>query len=233
MGDMVKPSHVDRQTRLAIYQNAYLLRLAEALKINFPSVHAVLGDDDFGRMMLSYLSFQVPRLASIRWFGDHLSYFLANQSPYRELPVLSEIAAFEWALRHTVDAADSPRRTYEALAALAPDEWISLEISLHPSVSLLSFTWNAVLICQAFNDDAELPLPEPSSGHWMVFRAKDGSGVWRSLELAELEALSAIVGGVSFSDLCEALSLGLHKPDDGASLTAAFLSQWVSEGIIC
>ena len=232
MGDMIKESGLDRRVRLEIYQNAYLLRLAEALQANYPCLHKRLGENDFGRMMLAYIYFDMPQSASIRWFGASLSDFLETHQPYRLSPVLCEIARFEWALRHTVDAADSPRCTFDELASLDANDWINLRIGLHPSVTLQTHDWNAVAIVNATILDNPMPVPLIESSHWLIYRCKEGAGVWRSVDQLEWTALKATCAGIKFPDLCESIAECEIDVAEVAAVAAKHLRQWVDEGIV-
>ena len=100
---------VDVDSQLEIYANAYVMRLVEALRSNYPALHHALGDKGFEVMARCYLERYPSTHASIRWFGDSMARFLQDRDPYRQVPVLSELAAFEWAVRHTIDAADTER----------------------------------------------------------------------------------------------------------------------------
>lgn len=232
MEDMIEHSHLERRTRLEIYQNAYLLRLAEALQSNYPSLHAVLGENDFGSMMLAYLDTESPSMASIRWFGSSLSDFLESHPPYQSVPVFADIARFEWALRHTVDAADAVRCSFEEMTRLDAEGWLNLKIGLHPSVSLIEQRWNAAAIVQAVSQDFSIPDPQPDVSNWLIYRAIDGAGSWRSVRQLEWAALSSTLAGISFSALCEIIGTCDIDPSDVAQHAATYLRQWVDEGIV-
>lgn len=232
MEDMLASSNLERRTRLEIYQNAYLLRLAEALEANYPSLYAVFGENEFGSMMLAYLGSENPNTASIRWFGATLCDFLESHPPYDSVPIFSDIARFEWALRHTVDAADAMRCCFEEMTSLDAEGWLNLKIGLHPSVSLVSQRWNAAAIVQAVNHDLSIPDPQPDPSHWLIYRAIDGAGSWRSVAPLEWVALSAASVDISFSSLCEIIATYDISPSDVAQHAATYLRQWVDEGIL-
>lgn len=232
MGEMIKPSPVARQTRLEVYQNAYLLRLAEALQVNFICLYQLLGENDFGRMMLKYLEYQNPIHPSIRWFGDHLSTFLKCHPDYRDRPWLSEIASFEWALIHTVDAASAIRSRFEDLANLRPDGWLSLYIGLHPSVSILPLEWAIPECYQAAVRGETVIPPDPQRLTWLIYRGVGGDGLWRSLDTLETCTLRAIQSGISFVDLCGAMASDQMTLEAASTCVGEFLRSWVEEGLI-
>ena len=187
---------IDIDSQLEIYANAYVMRLVEALRSNYPALHQALGDGDFDVMARSYLDRHPSVHASIRWFGDALALYLREREPYRQVPVLSELASFEWAIRHTVDAADSDRLTVDSLLSMPVSAWSELRFELHPSVTILSLQWNAPPLWRALTDAANglsgdplKPVRQPL--YWLVYRKPDlASGTWRAIaDLANIENL--------------------------------------------
>jgi hypothetical protein len=230
--DNLLPGSTGKQTQLAIYRNAYVIRLGEALRSNYPALHQLLGDDDFAALARAYLDQHPPAHASIRWFGDALALFLEHHAPYDGLPVLSELARFEWALRHTIDAADAEVITVESLQAIAPQLWGELQFVLHPSATVMALQWNTPQIWQALTAEEAPPGPEKKAMNWLVHRQPDLVGAWRSVSELELAALGCLAGGGSFSDICEAVAALAPAEGEGALRSAEILRLWVEQGLI-
>lgn len=230
--DNLLPGSTGKQTQLDIYRNAYVIRLGEALRSNYPALHQLLGDDDFAALARAYLDRHPPTHASIRWFGDSLAPFLAGRAPYDRLPVLSELARFEWALRHTIDAADAEVITVESLQAIAPERWGDLRFALHPSASVMQLQWNTPQIWQALTAEQAPPGPEQRAMNWLIHRQPDLVGAWRSVPELELAALRCLAGGGSFSDICEAVATLASAEGEGALRSAEILRLWVEQGLI-
>ncbi|MCK5647721.1 MAG: putative DNA-binding domain-containing protein, partial [Gammaproteobacteria bacterium] len=114
------------ETRLDIYANAYKFRLIEALQDTFPALHTLLGDEDFFNLGVAYLTDKPSKHFSLRYFGHQMSSFLKAAPGYKEQPVLSEMAQFEWLLREAFDAADSDTVNMDALQQIAPQSWPEL-----------------------------------------------------------------------------------------------------------
>lgn len=226
---------IDIASQLEIYANAYVMRLVEALRSNYPALHQALGDGDFDVMARSYLDRYPSVHASIRWFGDELALFLREQEPYRQVPVLSELASFEWAIRHTVDAADSDRLSVDNLLSLPVSAWSDLRFELHPSVTILSLQWNAPLLWRALTDAAtglsgESLKPVRQALYWLVYRKADLASGWRSLSDIEQAALDRLQQGSTFADICECIAM--HDAGDAAMQAAGLLRAWVEQGIL-
>ena len=128
--------------RLHIYGYAYQSRLSEVLSVDFPALKNLLGDSQFDDMVRAYLQAYPPDQPSIRWAGRNLPTFLVSTAPYSEQPVLSEMAAFEWAQGETFDAADSQLAIVQDLFSLAPEQWGMATLNLIPSLRQLNLAWN-------------------------------------------------------------------------------------------
>ena len=229
---LLRVGEASPQQRIGVYIDAYVLRLAEALRTNYPAVHQLLGDNEFERMACRYLATHPSSHTSIRWFGQHLSRYLRTEPPYANIPSIAELAEFEWALRHTIDAADAELITLETLQAIGPESWATLTFSLHPALSILLFEWNSPQIWSALMADEQVPDPAPLSMHWLVYRQPNLVTGWRSASILEIHALACIDRGGSFADLCEALDYESEDTDSIPLLAATFLKSWVEQGLV-
>lgn len=232
MSDLIEPSHIDRATRLGIYQDAYLLRLAEALGTNYPCIKDILGDDDFGHLVVAYQRSRPPRRASIRWFGDCLADYVCSAEPYQSVPILADLARFEWSLRHTIDAADAIRLEHADLAAIPAEEWPELVLALHPSVTLLRLAWNAPAVWQAFHDKTATPAPVTAPCAWLMYRGRDGTSNWHSSSGPEFNALQAIRSREPFAELCARIEQYGIDASRVPMLAAEMLKEWIAVGIV-
>ena len=75
---VVSSAKTSASRRLAIYYDAYRLRLLEALDSNYPILHSWMGDDEFEKLGLAYLDAHPSTHFSIRYFGHRLSEFPAS-----------------------------------------------------------------------------------------------------------------------------------------------------------
>jgi hypothetical protein len=222
----------DAEARLAIYANAYRLRLVAALREDYPKLNAFLGDEDFDALARAYVARRPSRHPNIRWAGRHLPAFLGKETPYRSEPVLAELAAFEQALRDAFDADDSAVLTVCAVAEIPPERWVSMRPVLHPSVHRLEFAWNAVAIWQALNRGEAAAGPqrvEPPVA-WLVWR-KGFNPHFRSLAPGEARALDAVRDGADVQTLCEQAG-GWAATEDIPGLVARWFAGWVADGMI-
>ncbi len=217
---------------IGIYANAYRERLHEALRDNFPALYQLLGDRDFAEMAYAFTAKYPPQTASIRWFGTELSNYLNTTEPFRNLLIISELAQFEWALRHSVDAGDGERIDAVYLQSLSAEQWELLHCNLHPSLTILHFDWNAPQVWRALETDAEPPPPTQLDSYWFVYRGNDLMSEWRSADVYEAAAIQLWARGESFGAICELLAEKIGDTAAAIATAASFMRTWVEQGLL-
>jgi hypothetical protein len=219
--------------RLRVYADAYRIRPRETLADDFKAVRAWLGPARFVELADAYIRRHPSRHYSLRWFGRHFARFLGAAPPWRDTPLLAELAAFEWALGLAFDAPDEPALTRARLVALAPQAWPRLRLRTRACVERLDLQWNAPAIRAAVDADA-LRLPAPARAGapvpWVIWRTDAGT-CFRSLEADEAPAFDAMRGGATFAEVCATLARTAGA-QAGAARAAALLERWLAEGML-
>jgi hypothetical protein len=218
--------------RLAIYRNAYQVRLIDALHETYPVLHGLLGDEAWVELGHAYVAAHPSVFRSIRWYGRELAEYLAASAPFSEAPILSEVARLEWTLAEVFDASDAPCLPRSALSAVEPSAWGSLTLEFHPSLRRLAFSWNTAAVWKAMNQDETPPRPEmgPAPMPWLLWR-QNLQNYFRSMNAVEAAALDAALRGHNFSQLCEDLGALLAQEEIPAA-AASLLGAWADSGII-
>ena len=225
-------AQVSAEERLAIYANAYRLRLLEALGTDYPGLHTVLGDDEFDAMGRAYIAAHPSPYFSLRWFGDRMSESLRTTAPYEKYPVFTEMAAFEWAKSDAFDAADSAVASINDMAAIPHDAWPGLRFVPHPSLRHLDLRWNVPTVWKEIEAGREPPVLEESDYPigWLVWR-QDLLTYFRSLNVDEAWALDALLRGETFAAMCEGLTEWIDA-QNVAVHAAGLLKLWLTDGLI-
>jgi hypothetical protein len=218
--------------RLAIYRNAYQVRLIDALHETYPVLHGLLGDEAWVEMAQAYVAAHPSVFRSIRWYGRELADYLALSNPYSEAPILTEVALLEWTLAEVFDAADAPALARSALAAVEPSAWGSLTLQFHPSLRRLSFSWNTAAVWKAMSQEETPPRPEmgPAPIRWLLWR-QNLQNYFRSMTAVESAALDSALRGRNFAQLCEDLGALLPQEEIPAA-AASLLGAWADSGMI-
>lgn len=229
---IMSTENVPAHTRLAIYANAYRLRLIDALASNYPVLKTYLGDDAFTSIANEYIDYYPSTFRSIRWFGEHVPDFISQHADYSDYVFLTELAQFEWCLSLAFDAADSKVMHEHDISRLPPDVWINMSFTLHPSVHLLTLSTNAVKIWQDISEENTPvePCDYPEKITWLIWR-NQLLNHYHSLANDEAWALLCMKKGCTFNDICEGLCQ--WHTEEAASLRAAsLLKDWLQAGLI-
>jgi hypothetical protein len=169
---------------------------------------------------------------SIRWYGSELADFMSHCPAFSEQPILPELARFEWMLAEVFDAPDAAALGRTALQTVVPQAWPDIAFRFHPSVRRMTLAWNTVAVWQAANGDQEPPQPQPAPQpvQWLLWR-QDLKNYFRSLDAAEDSALDAALRGLSFADLCAAMTDFLSE-EEIPLRAATLIGTWADSGII-
>ena len=221
-----------RNSRLAIYRDAYRLRLIEVLGTDYEVLHAYLGDALFNALAGDYIAAHPSTFRNVRWFGGKLAQFLGTTPRYAEHPELAELAQFEWSLGQAFDSPDEVTVRFEEVAAVPPEAWADLRFRPHPSLRMMELRTNAVTIWKEIDNDGSSCAPEtfPEPVAWAVWR-KQHSPFFRSMEVDEAWALKALLAQASFGEICAGLCDWVAE-EEAAGRAAGMLRGWVEEGWI-
>ena len=214
-----------RHARLRIYADGYRWRLIEVLGQDYPALRAVLGAEDFDALAERYLEQYPSQYPSVRHVGSRFHRWF-EELPGIETPA-AELARLEWMQGEVFDAADNQVCRIDDLAAMAPEHWPLIRLTLSSAVRHLQTTSNAVAMFDAYTQAQPLPaLRTEAPGDWLLWRANFDVH-WRRLPEDENQALAAVVCGEPFGAWCEQLS-----GDTPALRAAGLLKRWLADGLI-
>jgi hypothetical protein len=229
---VIGTARVPVPVRLGIYGDAYRVRLTEALASNYPALAQLLGEADFAALAAAYIETHVSRWPSIRHYGAELAQFLATAERYRDIDVLAELAAWEWAMSEVFDAADAGTLEVAAFTAVPPEDWAGLRFDLHPAIRRLDLHWNVPQSWKTLTGGGDRPPPELAarSQPWLLWR-HELQILFRSLPHDEAMAFDALRAGATFGDVCLALCEHLSA-DEAPTRAATCLRSWTESGLI-
>ncbi|WP_158543531.1 DNA-binding domain-containing protein [Dyella solisilvae] len=221
----------DGASRFAIYHRGYRLRLRDALATEFPGL-ALLAGRRFPELLDSYTQAHPSTHYNIRWHGQDLAQHLAEVPPWRERPVLAEMARLDWAISTAFDATDEALVDPTELARLPADAWAGLRLRPLGHAQLVVCLSNIDAFRRAADRGASRPalrrLRRPR--HLLVWRP--GLDVrYRPVGAAERLALEGVWRGETFAQLCERLAHRYGAPR-ALPRMASLLHRWLADGLI-
>jgi hypothetical protein len=192
----------DAAARLSIYRNTSVSTLTAALRLNYPAVHKLVGDEFFEGTARIFIGKHRARSACLDDYGQGFGAFLAQFPPASSLPYLPDVAELEWAVSRALHAPEAAALDLERLSSLATDASASLRLLAHPALSLVGTDapadaiWHAVLE----GDDAAMGAIDLSDRPvYLLVERRDSSVCMQRLSKAAWRFTAALCDGASLS----------------------------------
>lgn len=223
---------ISSDCRLKIYFDAYRLRLLDILSADFSKTMTLLGEEVFRLAFEKYLDQYPSTHFSVRYFGRYFSDFLRESPDHKSLPVVAEMAAFEYALMNAIDAADDEVASIEDLKAIPPENWGAIQLTFHPSLQYQVCEWNTPVLWKAIDDEAD-PIPpqkNPEAMTWIIWR-KGIRNLFQSLTPQQYQLLHAFKNNLCFGEVLEGLSTE-HNIEDLPTFALQNIQHWLQSNLI-
>lgn len=152
--------------RLSIYQNTSRTTLTNALRLSYPAVRRLVGDDFFAVAADIFITNEPPSTAWLDAYGVGFPDFLESFAPAAALAYLPDVARLERAVGRALHAVDAQSLECSQLLDIEPSLQLRVRFAPHPSVGLVSSAypvdaiWRAVLA----RDDAAIAAVDLSAG---------------------------------------------------------------------
>src|SRR5439155_20054249 len=167
------------ERRLSVYRNTFASNLVNALRLSYPAVHRLVGDEFFEVAAHVFVHERPPVSAYLDEYGAEFAEFLARFPPAASLGYLADVARIEWAVNRALHAPDAEPLDVTRLAALEQNDHDRVRFVPHPSVSLVSANypvdaiWRAVLA----QDDSALAAIDLAAGGCLLLVERLATGV--------------------------------------------------------
>jgi putative DNA-binding protein len=144
--------------RLAIYRDAYLARLLEVLREQFPCTRFAVGDQLFDQLAIGYLRQFPPHAYTLGRLADKLVDYLDQSRPTDWGAFVVELARLEQAIDRVFDSA-GPEHLPPFSLPQDPSEQLVLRPA--PGFTLLSFTHPVSTFYTAWKTGQQPQWPQP------------------------------------------------------------------------
>jgi hypothetical protein len=142
---------VETARRVSIYRDTSISTLVNALRLTFPAVCKLVGEEFFEGTARSYIDQELPGSAWLDEYGAGFVSFIARFPPAAAVPYLSDVAALEWGVSRALHAPDAEPIDPARLASLSAAQSACLRLVPHPAIGLVcthspaDAIWHAVL----------------------------------------------------------------------------------------
>jgi hypothetical protein len=225
--------------RLGIYANAYVYRLLDIFKEEFPCTYAILGDINFHNLITGYLIEYPPSEPSVLYAGRHLPHYLKTTSgpagvPVARFPFLADVARLERACIEVFHGRDAEALEQTSLRSLTPESWPAFRVRLHPAAQILDLDWPIDVLMTAIKEGRVWEPPERASATILVWRT-NSEVHYRPLEPGERAALKTAEDGADFASICASLASEVEttaRVTELAAIINRMLTGWLRDGIL-
>ncbi len=192
--------------RIDVYRNNIFSGLTQALRLIYPTAHALVGDAFFNRLAKAYICKHPSTSGDLTHFGIEFPLFLGDSPLVRDLPYLPDVAYLEWLCHMSYHAADHAPLDLGRLAGLSPERHDNLKFMLHPACHLFASSYPIFRIwqiCQPDHGGSE--TVDLSLGGVNLLMQRAGLRVApQSLSHGEYALLEAFASRQNFAEACAA-----------------------------
>jgi hypothetical protein len=174
--DVILPSQsLQPIQRIGIYHGMYMLRMIEALTVDYAALAQFLGEHAFEHLVRDYVQQFPSRSYTFNRLGDSLPEYIASSTRKRRT-FLRDLAKLELAMTQVFDEAEAAPLPGDAIASIAPEEVADARIIPIPALRLIALDYDANEAFQAFRE--ERPMKPRRQKTWVAVHRRD-YGVYR------------------------------------------------------
>jgi Putative DNA-binding domain len=155
---LVGPDGIPSARRFAVYRNNVIVGLSESMKITFPAVARIVGEEFFMAMARAYVVTDPPHSPMLLEYGGGFPDFVERFPPAATLPYLADVARIECAWKEAFHAPEAVPLPAAAFAAIPQERLPKLRLDLHPSLRIVSSRYPALTIWR-MNVEGGVPAP--------------------------------------------------------------------------
>jgi hypothetical protein len=169
--DVILPSQsLHAIQRIGIYHGMYMLRMIEALTVDYAALAQFLGEHAFEHLVRDYVQQFPSRSYTFNRLGDSLPEYIAS-STWKRRTFLRDLAKLELAMTQVFDEAEAEPLPANAIASIAPEEVADARIIPIPALRLIALDYDANEAFQAFRE--ERPMKPRRRKSWVAVHRRD------------------------------------------------------------
>ncbi len=229
--ELVLPSQtLTSAERLDIYRDMYLLRMEEALAIDYPGLKHFLGDEEFLSVVARYVDVHPSRTYTLNRLGDDLPRFVGTLDDLPKQAFCRDLARLEYALTMVFDAAETKPLTEDAVRAVPQEAWETAQLKPIEAFRLLAFDYPVSQYLGAV--DGENPFPRLAKKRtWVVAYRRNYQCRRMDLTQPAFELLLALADGKALGEAIESALVRKRRPAVKEEQLFEWFRDWMAAGL--
>ncbi|MBI3553609.1 MAG: putative DNA-binding domain-containing protein [Elusimicrobia bacterium] len=213
--------------RLAVYADAYFLRLLESLGGDFPAVKRALGEEGFRRLVADYLRENPSDSPNVSDLGSRLPAFARSHALAKRFPYLPDLCRLEWEVLSALYTDRLPSLDPAVFAKLSAADWEKAKLVFDPTLRLFEVSWpvDRLWAQRAKPAKAARCVWRTTRPSWLAVYRDDE---WVKVETLEERAFATLKRLMNGGGLSEACSASGAETDE----IQAWFSAWARDGLV-
>jgi hypothetical protein len=229
-GKWVRPSRsLAPEQRLGIYRGMYLLRMRDALAVDYPGLAHYFGEDGFDRFVAEYVKSFPSRSYTLNRLGDFVPEFIRGMPGLKRRTFLSDLARAELAMTQVFDEAEAPPLSRDRIGAIAPHLWEKVRLVPVAALRMLQLDYPAPRYLEAVREEQPVPVMRPRRTYVVYYR-RDYALLRLDLQPSAYHLLGLLAQGERLGKAVETAWLA-SKPRVKEDMLFTWFQRWMSEGL--
>ena len=227
---VIKPT--DRLTsaeRVDIYHGMYLMRMGEALEVDYPTLRAFLGADRFADLARDYVQVHPSTSYTLNRLGDRLPDFVQGWACREDAGFLHDLARLERAVTEAFDSEESPRLSPEDAQAIPQEAWAGARLVPSAALRTLAFTHPVGEALGAMKRGEPVQRLRRRAA-WIALWRTEFTVMRIDLSRAEHDLLTALAAGTPLGEALTTATDSL-KSSEKQDRVFAWFRGWIARGM--
>lgn len=233
LDELVLPSkNLTAIERVSIYANMYYWRLIDILADDFPTVHHLLGTEQFAIVVKEFLEKHPSTSYTLNLLGGKFPQYIkaeAGDLPQRDF--IAAVATVERAIEDIFDEKFAEPVSLDELGSLMQEELVDIQLQLIPALRLLELDYPVNEYITAVRESRHMDIPLPAKSYVAVYRSN-----YRPLRVdLEPQQYALLLSLQQGESLLEALESCMAADDTGSLATSleGWFRDWSADGLFC
>ncbi len=186
---------------LGLYRNNFYISFRDYLQACFPSVELLVGDDFFEQLTKAFTKDKSLESASIEFYGEQFSDYIADCEQVQGLSYIADIARFDWAMDRAKSVIEFNEFPFAQMTELNEQQQLNITFLLQPNTLLMAAD-TPVLDIWCGVQKGDVDGIDMHKAQWIVIYPSANQGAeYLELSHAQFQFLSAVAKGDTLQQL--------------------------------